>query len=211
MNIYYNAEYTGAHEDAKLISMGFIAEDGSRLYLEFSDIPVYSVNSYIEENVFPDTYLYDRSYNGIEKATSAGAADLGDDYCIVTRSTAILVITQWFQEVLSGRPEGETIQLVSYCSHYDASLLYNLFQGYLPLYLNAICYDIVGLVMHYTTDWKIDLPLSARLRDTLRDSRMEELATDLGHPISNYSKNHALRHAEIIRNVYEGLKEFGKY
>lgn len=213
MNIYYNAEYTGAHEEAHLISMGFIAEDGRGLYLEFKDVPSYSINAYVFSNILPDTYIYDSTFTDPEIAaeTAGSVCHANDqDFRIVTTSNAGQVIQQWFKELLSSYPQGETIQLVSYCCHYDACLFYNLFRGETPEYINMICYDIVGSVMHYMTDWVIDIPFSARLKDTLKNSNMEELAQKLGHPVRTYEKSTSIKYAEVIKNVYEGLEESRK-
>lgn len=214
MNIYYNAEYTGAHEEAHLVSMGFIAENGEGLYLEFADVPPYSVNNYVREHIFTDTYLYDTEFADAEVAIDVAGRDCHDreqTFKVVTVSTAGQTISEWFKELLKEGKPGECIQLVSYCCHYDASLFYNLFRGVIPEYINLICYDIVGPVMHYVTDWNLDLSLSERLRNTLKDNHMEELAQNLGHPVRKYGKDSSIKYAEIIKNVYEGLREFGKF
>ena len=212
MNVYYNAEYTGAWKDAYPISIGLIAENGKSLYLEFADVPLYAITPFVKENVMCDTYLYDEEYASIADAIEAGKQNgklRGYQYKITTESTALQALNEWFESLLEERPE-ETIQLVSYCCHYDACILYNLYRGNIPSYLNKVCYDIIGLVSSYETQKDPNRSLSDKLKVPYTDDDMILLADKLGMPIGNYEKDSSIRYAQIIKNVYEGLQDFSK-
>jgi len=67
VEIYYDAEFTGLHQNTTPISMGFVAETGETFYAEFTDYEEAQVNSWIQENVLDKRILcHTNGGNGID-------------------------------------------------------------------------------------------------------------------------------------------------
>ena len=51
MKIFFDTEFTGLVQDTSLISIGLVAEDGRKLYMELNDYDETKINSWLQENV----------------------------------------------------------------------------------------------------------------------------------------------------------------
>lgn len=51
MNIFFDTEFTGLHQNTTLISIGLVSEDGQTFYGEFNDYDTTQVDDWIKENV----------------------------------------------------------------------------------------------------------------------------------------------------------------
>lgn len=211
MNVYFNAEYTGTNKDATLISLGCISETGKKLYIEFIDIPSYLVTPYVRDVVFQDTYIHQRSKlvhtsdEGLELGKKA-AEKYEYQYWITCKGHANTILLTWFKALLDDAPKGERIQLVSYCSHYDSVLLFNLFNGDLPIsILNPYCYDIFKDVMFYVNYDKRKTPLYKKVENALSINFNKYATEYFGILLPDYDKEHSLYCAEVIKRVYDRI------
>ena len=191
MNIYYNAEYTGLNEDSTLISAGFVADNGNKLYIEFADVPYYLINSYVDSEILPRTFLHawrsnsDKDINDCIQDGLDQSETEGFTYKVVNRSTAGATVASWIASQLND--EDIYAHIVSYCGHYDFVLLLNLFRGDIPNYIDQRYYDIYNDLLRQYPD-KADDPLAQF--DSFSES---------------YSKEHALCYASRIRDIYNKL------
>jgi len=192
MNIYYNAEYTGPNQHSHLISMGFVAETGQRLYLEFYDVPTYLLSDYDINEVLPETSFY----GGTSKIPKYEFDAHGVDYAVVNISSAPTLIEHWMSEL--ERADDEKLQLVTYCGHYDAVLFYNLFSK-VPPYISRIPYDVTS---HLADSLSEDISLSEKMDKVLSDiaqitKGFGKYSEDVGFLTDN-----ALKYAEMIKYLY---------
>lgn len=208
MNIYFNAEYTGLNENAKLISLGFMTGDGEKLYIEVANVPQYLITPEIRAAILPDTYLYDTSIESFDDRIEAGeqaAEKYNYTYRVVYNDQIGGVVDKWFQSLLEDRTN-EKIQLVSYCSHYDFCLLLNTFQGQIPEYLNPVCYDIYQDMIESLGEYgkpfsqRVDQTLSAA-SSFLTTGEVDGYMRKIDMP--EYPKDHSLKFAHLIKHIHE--------
>ena len=196
MNIYYNAEYTGPNRHSHLISMGFVAETGQRLYLEFYDVPAYLLSDYDINEVLPETSFYGRTAGSPSK-DEFEAHDV--EYDVVNISSAPTFIELWMSKL--ERAEDEKFQLVTYCGHYDAVLFYNLFNG-VPPYISRVPYDITA---HLADLMSKDILLGERIDKVLADvAQTTKEFTKYSEDVS-FLKDNALKYAEMIKYLYHHM------
>lgn len=192
MNIYYNAEYTGPNQHSQLISMGFVAETGQRLYLEFYDVPAYLLSEYDINEVLPETSFYSKPSEIVKDEFDAH----GIDYASVNISSAPIIIEQWMSGLK--RAHDENLQLVTYCGHYDAVLFYNLFSR-VPPYISRVPYDVTA---HLADSMSEDILLSERIDKVLADvAQTTKEFTKYSEDVS-FLKDNALKYAEMIKYLY---------
>lgn len=60
MNIYFDTEFTGLHQNTTLISIGCIAEDGRTFYAELLDYDASQVDEWLQANVIDHLHLMSR-------------------------------------------------------------------------------------------------------------------------------------------------------
>ena len=217
MNIFYNAEYTGANQYAQPISMGFVAVMDvppytKRLYLEFNDIDDLIVTDTVREQIFPDTYIHDSSDSdvNVESRYMQGQSDsdkLHYTYAVVNRQVAKHVINKWFREALIQSNEKQ-IQLVSCCCHYDATVLFNLYGGQFPEYLNPVVYDyIFDIFKNWTGSQEALYSKTAQEFKTFLSLDpirvIYEASEESQKRMPEYTKKHSLWCADLLRIVSE--------
>lgn len=207
MNVYFNAEYTGLNENAKLISLGFITDDDERLYLEIANVPEYLISTQVREAVLPETYMYDITIENSTDRIEKGMTDSDKfvyTYEVIYGDQVSAIVDSWFKEQMEKR-SAERIQLISYCCHYDFCLLLNTFQGVIPDYLNPVCYDIYQKLADQaegdlTEKVQKSLELVSSYLTTGETSSILE-----GVVIPDYPKDHSLKFAHLIKNICEYL------
>lgn len=59
INIYFDTEFTGLHQNTTLISIGLISEDNKTFYAEFTDYDTTQCDEWIKENVLSKLYLHE--------------------------------------------------------------------------------------------------------------------------------------------------------
>ncbi len=201
MNIFYNAEYTGLNEDADLISMGFVAETGQKLYIEFLDVPEYLASDYAISNVYPHTYFY----SGQAVKGAEDAEEYNYSYFLTCKGHADTILMNWFKALLTN--ENDRIQLISYCSHYDFCLFSNLFRGKFPAnIINPMCYDLFYTVMKHNQLFNKSTPLYERVAKMLSCDPENFAIEDLSLNAPGYPKQHSLYFAELIKQIYDKLE-----
>lgn len=57
MNIFFDTEFTGLHQNTTLISIGLVSEDGDTFYAEFTDYDARQVDQWIQANVIDNLTL----------------------------------------------------------------------------------------------------------------------------------------------------------
>jgi len=129
MRIYFDTEFEGLYQDAKLISIGLISEDNRELYIEFNDINVDKQDDWIKQNVLANTVLY--GGKNIEDITDKSNYYVGD------KDGVKEVLIEWFKQFIE-------VQLVSDVCHYDFVKFIDIFGTAfdLPSHINASCHDI---------------------------------------------------------------------
>lgn len=131
MNIYFDCEFTGLHQDTTLISIGLISESGQEFYAEFTDYDKEQVDEWIQKNVIEKLLFNDTFSNWQDK----------DSTKLVMRSdkeTIRWCLTEWLAKF-------ETVQFISDVCHYDFVLLIDLLSGNalaLPDSISSACHDI---------------------------------------------------------------------
>ena len=227
MNIFFDTEFTGLVPNTTLISIGMITNGGQRFYAEFNDYNEELCDDWIQENVISNL-LVDRnewsthfrfhqdksnelaSYKGIYARVSHY---LPDDTTFVYGDSKLIkeALKKWLYEVsvdpITGQAE-EKIQLVSDVSHYDMTLLCNLFGGAfnLPSNVNPVCYDICQDIWTFLEEDYTKL--SDKMYNSFDVSR-EELVNSINYddeenkPSGN--KHNSLYVAEVIRYLYKSL------
>lgn len=55
MNLYYDSEFTGLHQNTSFISLAMVADDGQAFYAEFTDYDKSQCDDWIKQNVLAHT------------------------------------------------------------------------------------------------------------------------------------------------------------
>jgi hypothetical protein len=175
MNIYFDFEFTGLHQNTTPISVGLISDDEKTFYAEFVDFDRRQLTPWIRENVLLNL-LYSNGTIVVPKSEPIYAERwLGDCEFIGSK------LRKWLQNF-------DSIRLVSDCMYYDYVLLCEFFGGSdkLPRNINYIGFDICNLFQMKGID---------------PDINREEF---LGIKNSSV-KHNSLYDAEIIRKCYRKL------
>lgn len=195
MNIYYNAEYTGPNKHSVPISMGFVAETGERLYIEFTNVPSYLLSDYHKEQILPNLTIYsDNIDQDIELYTKENISYwyVGDE------GSAAFYIKSWLESLT--RKEDERLVLVTYCGHYDAVMFFNLFHTIaLPDCVSKVCYDVVSQIVNPKHQ---DNDLSSRMYEVLTGEATSSARDKLK---SSPLPENALKYAEMIKYIYHNM------
>lgn len=143
MKLFFDTEFTGLHQNTKLISIGIVALDGRYFYAEFNDYNKAQVNDWIQENVIKNLMFNDKETHCIEESL-VPYNKVNDDYpslrIRMKNDTTNIVnkLNEWLQQF-----DGE-IQIWSDCLSYDWVLFNQLFGGAqnIPSNINYIPMDI---------------------------------------------------------------------
>lgn len=175
MKIFYDTEFTGLHQNAALISIGMVAENGRKFYAEFNDYKrpgAHKPDEWVEENVIKNLMIEeDYKFNTMD-----------DDYWEIKWDVQNVRdgLEKWLKSF------GEEIELWSDCLAYDWVLFCELFGGalHIPECVYYIPFDICTLFKAKRVD---------------PDVSREKFAGMSG------VKHNALFDAEVIKRCHEAL------
>ena len=220
MNLYFDCEFTGLHKDTTLISIGIVAENGKKFYAELLDFDWEQVNDWIKENVL-ENFILEKLYakvNGdiIEKTITEWKENgyevsnlpvVGHCYGVIYETarekddlTEVVGEKDWIKAKLARwLQQFDSVQFVSDVCHYDFVLLIDLFGSAwdLPKNVFPVCHDInAEIARHYGIS-------DAEAFDKSREEIVKELC---GQEIEG-RKHNALYDAEVIKAIYEEVKQ----
>lgn len=204
MNIYFDTEFTGLVPNTTLISLGCVAETGEKFYAEFTDYNKDLCDDWIKENVIKNLYLEEDLVRAWFEDTMLVKGD---------SSYIKIQFLQWLERVSKANYEkfsdmlivtsGKRIQFVSDVCHYDFYLLCNLFGGAFNLPSNVCpwCHDICqDLIDPNDGDIKDGF-------DAFNFSREEACKFYNQGKLPEGKKHNSLYDAEVIKMIYEGMRE----
>jgi hypothetical protein len=221
MNIFFDTEFTGLVPNTTLISIGMITDNEQRFYAEFSDYNEDLCNDWIKENVLSNLLVNRKNWSTFFKFEQEKRDKLANFKGIHARVSHYLPdnttfvygdsklikdsLENWFYKISNNT---ERIQLISDVSHYDMTLLCNLFGGAfdLPSNINPVCYDICQDIWTFLEEDYTEL--SDKMYNSFDVSR-EELVDSINYddeenkPSGN--KHNSLYDAEVIRYLYKSL------
>jgi len=179
MNIFFDTEFTGLHQNATLISIGLVAEDGREFYAEFTDYDKSQIDDWIQENVISNL-IYN---NNVDWAYTDGAhtGRIGDKVYIVQE------LEQWFKSF-----DVDKIEMWGDCLAYDWILFCQLW-GYafkIPKKIFYIPFDLCTLMKVHGID---------------PDINREEFALSTQSGAVPESKHNALWDAKVSKACYKKI------
>lgn len=133
--IFFDAEFTGLHQNTTLISIGFVSECGKTFYAEFKDFDKHQVNDWIEENVIKKLQVNTEKIGGKMENLD------GENWSYYGKTSDIVMALKfWLKQF-------ESIEIWSDCLAYDWVLFNELFGGALKIPKNIyyIPFDISTL------------------------------------------------------------------
>lgn len=172
--IFFDTEFTGLVNSAKLISIGLVAENGETFYAELNDYDKSSLNDWLQENVIAHLYC------------TNGIGEDNPNYHYGSKAEISAKLAEWFCQF-------EAVELVSDVCQYDMVLLADIFGGAfsIPENVCSACYDI---------NQDIARQYGISLKEAFDKSR-EEILTEYGIVIQG-NKHNALYDAEVIKELY---------
>jgi hypothetical protein len=180
MNIFFDLEFTGLHQQTTLVSLGCVSQDGKQFYAEATDYDRSQVSPWIKENVISNLFLArDLGDLGHSSKTISGLSFLGPRY----------EIAQAFREWIAGFGP---VEFWGDCLAYDWVLFCELFEVVnedtaerLPRNIFYIPFDICTLFKVKGID--------------------PDISREAFSGINTLSKHNALDDARIIKACYEKL------
>lgn len=179
MNVYFDMEFEGLRKDAKVISLGMVADNGKELYFEFDDIDVNNQDQWVKDNVLANTALYGNK--------DVNQMITEDNYYKGNKEQAKGVLLHWLNQF-------DEVQFVSDVCHFDFVFLIDIFGSAFDLPKNVcpFCYDINQDIMNYF--WISE-------KEAFDCSR-EEVLTNIGAEIKG-DKHNSIYDARVIRAIYD--------
>lgn len=138
--VYFDSEFTGLYQDARLVSVGFVAENGQTFYAEFTNYGDVD-DPWIEDNVIANLKFNDRE--GIYLKTGSGSVEIKG-----TKGDVKDALLSWILKVVYNAGSQVTkVELWSDCLSYDWVLLNSLWDNALnvPERIYYIPFDICTL------------------------------------------------------------------
>ena len=183
MLLFFDMEFTGLHKNTTPISLGIVAEDGSKFYAEFTDYDKSQVDCWIKENVIDNTIIGENNnFYELHKNDKSLTASIG-------------IKKQIQNDLLKWLKGFNSIQFISDVCHYDFVLLIDIFGTAfdLPENICATCHDInQDIACYYGIS-----------EQEAFDKNREKIVMELcGHEIEG-RKHNALYDAEVIKMIYE--------
>ena len=132
MRVYFDSEFTGLHQNTTLISIAFVAENGKKLYIEFTDYDRTQINEWIQANVIDNLWSTIRPIPWQEDV----------EYYFLSKKEAVHVIRDWFSNF------EDEVEMWGDCLAYDWMLFCELFGGamYIPNIISYIPLDLSTLM-----------------------------------------------------------------
>jgi hypothetical protein len=175
MEIFFDTEFTGLHQNTTLISIGLISENNHTFYAESIEYDIKQVDDWLEKNVLFNLLFND--YKERFKITEQSRTSV-----LGTESEIAESLKDWLESF------GEEIKIWSDCLSYDW-VLFNQLWGHafnIPQCVYYIPFDICTLFEIKGIDPDIS-------REKFVDFRGESL------------KHNALHDAVVIKKCYEKL------
>lgn len=192
MNIYFDCEFTGLHKDSTLISIGLVSEYGNTFYAEIIDYDKSQVNDWLQENVI-DKLKY--------KGEHTRSVVFGDTYISDTKRMVGIELINWLSDF------SDDITLVTDVGHYDMVLLIDLMYSNaleLPEYISPTYVDLNQEILEFL---KAKYGFSMSITTAFHMNREELLEESFGVVMTSKDKHNALHDAEVIKQLYEKIKE----
>ena len=163
--IFFDAEFTGLHQDTTLISIGLVSECGKTFYAELTDYDKGQVDDWIQENVINNLSI---DPSGIELYVVGDSFDVRNE------------LSEWLSQFCDGT------EMWSDCLSYDWVLFCQLF-GHafkIPGNVYYIPFDICTLFKDRGIDPDInreefaDFKTNSRKHNALHDARVIKACYD---------------------------------
>lgn len=186
LKVFIDTEFTGLKQDARLISLALLTENGQVFYAEFTDYPG-SVDPWIEENVIKGLFLE------APAPGKPGRAEERENMLLIKGDTSYILpfLHDWISQF-------NDVEIWGDCLSYDWVLFCELFRGALDIPSNIwyIPYDICTLMEAKDID-----------SDTNREEILESIEDDEIMDFSWLKKHNALFDAYLIYLWWRYLTE----
>lgn len=176
MNLYFDLEMTGLHQNTTPISLGVVAENGKTFYAEFTDYNKAQVTEWIRANVIKNLVLsVDYTYDGHNHTTCRGTKVEIKNYLL-----------RWLRQF-------DYVEFIGDVLAYDWMLMVDLIATY------DRGYPALPKNVYY-----IPFDLATTLKDNGFDPDVNR--EELADITNNSTKHNALWDAEVIKKNYEIVK-----
>ena len=181
MNLYFDTEFTGLHQDTTLISIGIVSDEGDSFYAELSDYNLMQVDDWIEKNVINKLKFSDKLDGYLRHYGEGKHTIVKADQKYVSN-----ILKKWLLRL-------DKIDIWSDVLAYDWMLFNKLIADYsngypsLPENINYIPFDIATLM---------------KIKGVDPDINREEFA---GLEANEDEKHNALWDAKVIMACYDKL------
>jgi len=181
MNLYLDTEFTGLQQDAQLISLALVDENGEWFYAEFTDYDASRLTSWHQEHVIAHLLLSGEKEPS--QLAQSGQTLLGDQPTIAT------ALKEWL-----GRYD--QIEIWTDAAAYDWVFFCELFGGalHLPKNIFYLPFDLVTLL---------------KIKGLDPNAKREDILPAWKGP-AGLEKHNALYDAFLLKAVYEALKSAKK-
>jgi len=194
--VYFDTEFTGLVQDAKLISIGMISEDGRTFYAESTDYQEWELGQWQRENVAPGLRF--------DRKQSCPVVDLDHHAMCGSLAQISCAMVKWLSQF-------DQVEIWSDCLAYDWVLFCNLFGGAMDIPANVyyIPFDICTLFKVRG----IDLPDAPTARDRQGDGFSRNVYRPWiwsGKGKAVWKRSHTAGHAHAFRALHcqPGVKEY---
>ena len=177
MNIYFDLEFTGLHQNTTIISIGLVSDDNKSFYAEFTDYDQSQIDEWLQTNVIDNLLLKeitDETYSKIATNTSS-------TYVKGNSSFIKMRLEEWLSQF-------DSIEMWSDCLSYDW-VLFSQIWGHafnIPKNILYIPFDICTLF---------------KMKNIDPDISREEYV----NVINKDAKHNALFDAKVIKLCYDKL------
>lgn len=180
MNLYYDSEFTGLHQNSTLISLAFQADDGQAFYAEFNDYNREQCDDWIKKNVLNHTHWLQKT------EAKTGCWEEGViTYSYGDSTHNRQTLTRWLAQY-------SEIEIWADCLAWDWVLFCQLFGGAfeIPKQIHYMPFDLVTLF---------------KIKGLNPDTNRDEFA-DLTNNVSQQGQRHnALHDARLVQACYHKL------
>lgn len=149
LSVFYDAEFTGLHQNTTPISIGIVTEKCCYFYAEFTDYDKSQVTDWIQDNVITRLMFNDKPDNYIDTRIFYNNGLRTDDYNIRIKGDKELIkneLLKWLANI-SHNDSDKEIQFFTDCYAYDWVILNDLIGKNgsaleIPSYINYIPIDL---------------------------------------------------------------------
>lgn len=152
VKVFFDLEFTGLNQNADILSIGLISDDGKTYYAEISDYDPHKVSGWVHENVI-------NHFNNSH---------------VITKSELKEELVEWFSQFTS-------VEMWSDVGQYDWVIFCNIFGSALdiPKNINYICFDLATLLKSCNIDPDIyrekfvdTIPIEGRKHNAIWDAQI---------------------------------------